>query len=1101
MFYFRILGPLDARWAGEPLSITAPKERDLLALLLLRADGTVSAEELIDGLWGSTPPATARTTLHNYVKRLRHGLHRAGGAQELITTGPGGYGLRLDNATLDHHEFERFNSLAAEARQRGELATAAARLRAALALWRGDALAGSRADYLVHVEAPRLNDSRMSVFEQWIDTELRLGRHREVIADLQSEIAGHPLHEGLYFRLLVALYRSGRRNDALTVYWRARGQLVREIGLEPGPELAEVHQRILADDTSLLDPGTHADDRTGASAEASLPERTRWVLPAQLPPSNPAFTGRELATRCLDAALPNLQGVSSGAVGIALVTGQAGVGKTALAIHWGHTRRDHFPDGQLYANLHGYDTGRPARPIDVLSSFLRALGVSAQRVPAEEESAAALYRSLCAGKQLLVVLDNARSAAQVRPLLPGSSGCLVLVTSRDALGGLVARDGAVPVPLTVLEPYEAEQFLVRMLGAARVRAEPLAATALTSACACLPLAVGVTAADLALHPDRTLADQLSRLGGDRLTALQMEGDEHSAVRAVLDTSYSAMEPAAARMFRLLGLISATDVPLPAAAALVGAPEAEAAGLLKRLTSTSLLDEHAAGRHTFHDVLRAYARERAHELDSEDERTAALARLHQWYLASVDAAVRIYLPEALRLPGGDTGGGLTFADAGAALEWLDAERANIVAVVQHTAEHGPWHVAWTLADALRPYMMQRAYASDWLTVASAGLAAAEADGSLPGQAAAHRSLSSAYVNQSAYENSRFHDLRALDLYRRLGAPQGQSASLNSLALTSWYTGELEHALLYGEQSVASCRAAGFQMGEAIALGNLGAVLHEMGRLSAAEERLTETLAVCEDMSPGLPTLAAIARRNLGVVLHDQGRVGESVAALTEAASTQRDRGSHIDLVYTLCWLAVAFLQSGDRAAALGYIDEATALKTGEPRARSHVETARGLLAQSIGNHSSAVRRFQEARALAHDCDARTQELRALAGLAESSLRLGMLAEARTHAESARDIAEEGGYGLLHAKALTLLAQVDRIEGRQTAAVRLARKALDLCVAAGHPIGTADALLVLGYGLRASGDEVGCVRRWQEALDLYADLGAGRAAEIRALLRQI
>ncbi|MFI9600178.1 AfsR/SARP family transcriptional regulator [Streptomyces sp. NPDC052043] len=1099
MFDFRILGPLDARWAGEPLSITAPKERDLLALLLLRADRTVSAEELIDGLWGNKPPATARTTLHNYVKRLRRGLLTAGGDREVLSTSPGGYVLRLDNATLDHREFEKLNHRASEARERGELVPAAARLRAALALWRGDALADSRADHLVHVEAPRLNDGRIFVFEQWIDVELRLGRHKEVIADLQAEVAGHPLCEGLYVRLLVALYRSGRRNDALMVYQRARSRLVRDIGLEPGPELAAVHGRILADDASLLDPGAHVEDGVGASVDASPPESSGWVLPAQLPPSNPAFIGREPAMRRLDSLLPNREGVS-GAAGIALVTGQAGIGKTALAIHWGHIRRDHFPDGQLHANLHGYDNGRPARPIDVLSGFLRAFGVPAQRVPAEEESAAALYRSLCVGKQLLVVLDNARSAAQVRPLVPASGGCLVVVTSRDVLGGLVARDGAVPVPLAVLEPSEAEQLLVKMVGAARVQAEPSAAVALTSACACLPLAVGVTAADLALHPDRSLTDQLSRLGGDRLTALQIEGDERSAVRAVLDTSYTALEPEAARMFRLLGLMPGADVPLPAAAALAGVPESEAVGLLNQLTRTYLLDEHTVGRHTFHDVLRAYARERAHQLDSEDERTEALARLNQWYLASVGAAVRVYLPEALRLPVADTGGGLTFADAGAALEWLDTERANIVAVVQHTAQYGPWPVAWTLADALRPYLMQRAHASDWLSVASAGLAAAEADRSLPGQAAAHRSLSSAYVNQSTYEKSRFHDLRALDLYRRIGAAEGQSAVLNSLALTSWYTGELEHALLYGEQSVTTCRGAGFRMGEAIALGNLGAVLHEMGRLPEAQTRLTEALAVCEDMSPGLPTLAAIARRNLGVVLHDRGDVRESVAALTEAADMQRGRGSHIDLVYTLCWLAVASLQSGDRAAALAYIDEATALKTGETRAQSHVQTARGLLSQSIGNHSSAVRRFQEARKLAGGCDARTQELRALVGLADSSLRLGRLAEARTYAASARTVAGAGGYGLLHAKALTSLAEVDLAEGRGTAAVRLAEQGLAICAAAGHPIGIADAMVVLGRGLRMSGDEEGCMRRWQDALDLYVELGAGRASEVRALLRQ-
>ncbi|MFI2430744.1 AfsR/SARP family transcriptional regulator [Streptomyces sp. NPDC018693] len=1098
MFEYRILGPLDARWAGELLPITAPKERDLLALLLLRADRTVFVDELIDGLWGNKPPATARTTLQNYVKRLRQGMHTVSGDQVAIATRSGGYMLRLDNASLDLTEFERLTHRAAEARQRGEVAAASARLRAALALWRGDALADSRAEHLVHVEAPRLNDARMFVFEQWVDAELRLGRHAEVVADLFSQIAGHPLRERLYVRLLVALYRSGRRYDALAAYQQARHRLIRDIGLEPGAELAATHRRILADDASLLEPGGCFEDREDVSGGRSPMEGAGWVLPAQLPPSSPAFTGREGAVRRLDMVLPNRRDVSSGAVAIGLVTGQAGVGKTALAVHWGHARRDHFPDGQLYANLHGYDSGRPARPIDVLSEFLRAFGVQAQRVPAEEESAAALYRSLCADRQLLVVLDNARSAAQVRPLLPGSSGCLVLVTSRDALGGLVARDGAVPVALDVLEPAEAEQFLAKVVGTARVRAEPEAVTALTSACACLPLAVGVMAADLVLHPNRTLADQVARLGGDRLAALRMEGDEQSAVRAVLDASYTALGAAAARMFRLLGLIPGADIPLPAAAALAATSATEAADLLQQLTRTYLLDDSAPGRYTFHDLLRAYARECAYLHDSEAERTAALVRLHQWYLASVDAAVGVYLPEALRLPVEKSDAGLAFADAGAALEWLDGERANIVAVVRHAAEHGSLGIAWTLADAIRPYMMQRAHASDWIEVASAGLAAAEADGSLTGQAAAHRSLSSAHLNQSDYEDSKRHDLRALDLYHRTGATQGQAATLNSLALTSWYTGCLQDALVYGERSVNTARRAGFRVGEAITLGNVGAILCEMGRLADAQARLIETLALCADLSPGVPTLAAITRRNLGVVLHERGRALDAVAALTEAAEMQQDRSSHIDLAYTLFWLTVASLQSGDRAGALEYIERASALKTSDTRAESDLHTARALLSHSVGNHGSAVQRFEEALALARRCGARTQELRALNGLAGSNLRLGRLAEARACAENAKAIAEAGGYVLFHAQALILLAEAELAEERPAGAARLAEQALAFCSASDQPMGRADALRVLGHARRALGEPEASLRAWQEALATYEETGAARASETRALL---
>lgn len=1102
LFDYRILGPLDVRYGGNSLSVTAPRERDLLALLLLRADKAVSAEELIDGLWGSDPPVTARTTLHNYLKRLRRGLSERSGVPAAITTTPGGYVLELGEAALDLREFERLTRDAGDARARGEHVVASARLKAALALWRGDALADSRAEHLVQVEAPRLNEARLSVFEQWIDAELRLSRHREVVSDIQAQLARHPLSESLHARLLVALFRAGRRGDALAAYQRARTWLVRDLGLEPGPELAGVHQQVLADDVVLLNPQVAVAARVEAPFGPTALTRAPAGLPAQLPPSTAAFTGRQAELRRLDAAVPGDRAMTGGSVGIGLITGQAGVGKTTLAVHWGHRGRDRFPDGQLYANLRGYDTERPARPIDVLGDFLSALGVAADQVPAEEERAAALYRSLCAGTRMLVVLDNARSAAQVRPLFPGSGGCLVLVTSRDTLGGLVARDGAVPIPLDVLEPDEAEQFLAKVVGEARVRAEPAAAAALTAACACLPLAIGITAAGLLVDPERTIADQLARIGSDRLNALEVSGDEQSAVRGVLRTSYDALPPEAARMYRLLALMPGADIEVRAAAALAGVPKATAADLLGHLNRTHLVREHAPGRHTFHDLLRAYAAERLSEEEGEEseEWRAALERLHRWYIGSVDAATRWSFPEALRLSADVTGEGVGFADVGGALTWLDAERANIVALVRQTAEHGPWRVAWTLADCVRPYMMQRAHTADSLTVAASGLAAAEADGHPLGQAAAHRGLSSAYLNQSAYDQSRYHDLQALKIYRRSGVPKGQCAALNSLALSSWYSGHLADALRYGEQSVETCRAARFELGEAISVGNLGAILHEMGRLAEAEERLTEALALLGRTRHSI--LASVARRNLGVVLFERGRSAEAVEALDDAAGTQRSQGSQIDLAYTLFWRAVMFLTSGDRAVVLEHIDQLSALRTGELRAESDLACLRGLLAQSVGNHHSALERFAQARELARRCDARTQELRALLGAAESALRLDRLAQARAHAEAARAMSGDGQYSLFYARALTRLAEIALAEGGAgtTGPTALAEWALAICVAADHPLGKADALLALGHARCASGLKESGRQAWAEALDLLVSLGAARASEARSLLAQ-
>ncbi|MCX5612423.1 tetratricopeptide repeat protein [Streptomyces sp. NBC_00047] len=1101
MFHYRVLGPLDVRRAGESIAITAPKERDLLALLLLNADRPVPAEELIDGIWGGEPPSTARTTLQNYVKRLRHALHGCRADGEVLATQPGGYVLRLDHGVLDLREFELLTRGAAEASERGDDATASARLRAALALWQGEALAGSRADRLTQVEAPRLNESRMVAFENRVQADLRLGRHADVIIDVQSAIVGHPLRERLHGQLMLALYRSGRRGDALTAYQQARAQLVHDLGLEPGPELAALHRRVLAGDPELLEPRAPrtepgASRAAGRSAGAASGQLSGQAPPAQLPGSTPAFAGRADVLRRLDAMLPAAGTVPSGVVRIGLITGQGGAGKTALAVHWGHRRRDAFPDGQLYVNLRGHDAGRPLRSIDALGGFLQAFGVPAQHIPVEEDRAAALYRSLCAGKRMLVVLDNARCADQVRPLFPGSSECLVLVTSRDSLAGLVAREGAAPLPLRTLEPGEAEEVLLNIIGAARVHAEPEAAAVLTAACAYLPLAVAITAADLAVHPDRSLADQAARLAGDRLGALQVPGDEGTAVRAVLDMSFATLSPAAARMFRLFGMVPGCDVPLRAAAALAGAELPAAARLLEELVRSHLLEEHAPGRFTFHDLLRAYAVERVREQEGEEGQAAALDRLHSWYLGSTDNAVRLLQPETVRLPVEAAGEALGFDGAGEALEWMDAERPNAVALVQRAAEHGPRQLAWTLADALRPYMMRRAYAVDWLAVGTAGLAAAEADGNLAGQAAAHRSLSSAYLNQSDYDRSMVHDHRALELYRATGSTQGQSSAHNSLCIATWYVGDLNCALLHGEQCLELSRSTGFLVGEAITMGNVGAILHETGRLAEAEELLIQALARYEEL--GLQTAMAIAERNLGAVLFESGQAQRARGALERAAAMQRRLGNETDLAYTFFWLALTMIQSGDRAGALDHIDQGFEIATGEARAESYLYVGRALLSQSLGNHGTALHHFGTARDLARRCNARTPELRALLGLAESSLRLGRYAEAAGFAEAAREPASRSGYGLFHAKALILLAELDLNGGDFEASARRAGQAVDLQPEAGHRAGRADALVVLGHARRGAGDEKGALRSWTDALDLYEALGAGPVGELRALM---
>ncbi|MCX4539302.1 AfsR/SARP family transcriptional regulator [Streptomyces sp. NBC_01565] len=1109
-FEFRILGPLEARCAGETVAVTAPKERDLLALLLLKAGHIVPAEELIDGLWGATPPTTARTTLQNYVKRLRRILEQPGGGhRELLATRPGGYLLRLEGEFLDLGEFERLVRGAAEAAARGDDATVSARLDAALSHWRGEALAGSRSEYLRQVEMPRLEEARMVAFEQRVDADLRMGRHTTVIAELQGEAARHPLRERLQAQLVLALYRAGRRGDALAASRQAREHLVRELGLEPGPELAALHTRVLADDPALMEPRpaaapqpSAASGQSGRSASVGhtapgAATTAPSVLPSQLPPTTMVFTGRAAVMRRLDELMPTAGPQPPGAARVAQITGQGGVGKTALAVHWGHSRRNRFPDGQLYVNLRGHGGGRPLRPLDALSEFLEALGVPARDIPVTEERGAARFRSLCADRRLLVILDDARSEEQVRPLLPGSADCMVIVTSRLSLAGLVARDGAVPVPLPVLEPSEAERMLVNILGPARVSREPEAAAALTAACARLPLAVGISAADLALHPDRTLARQVERLaGGDSLSALELPGDSRSAVRTVFAMSYATLEPDAARMFRLLGLVPGGDITARGAAALAGARLDRARALLDSLTRSHLLEERTVGRYALHDLLRAYTRERAHAEESESERDATLRRLYDWYLANVDKAARVIQPEMVRLRMYADSADLAFDTLDDAADWLDAERANVVAMVQRAAEQGPLEAAWGLADAFRPYLMHSSHTADWLAVGEAALAAAEADGHALGQAATHRILSSAYLVLGRYEESTRHDLAAAELYRGLGAVAAEAAACNSLALAAWYSGRLDDAVAYGSRGLARAKSAGDLVPELILSSNLGAILHEAGMLREAEEHhehMIDGRAMLQ-----APTTEGHILRNFAAVLHDRGQPARAAELLARAEAVHRRAGQGpSNLVYTLYWKAVMALQAGDRAAALEHVEEGFSVPGGDIRAVAHLHTARGMLCERTGGHEAALRCFEQARDLARQCSSRKPELDALTGMARCALKLGRPELARSLAEELLEEATANGYRLFRGYALTLLAETACEEKDHPEAELRAREAVAVQKANAHPRGEAEALIALAHALRGAGDTEGARTRVHEAAQLWSGFAPRRVEEILRL----
>ncbi len=611
--WLAVLGPLVVRPAHAEVRVAAAKQRVVLAALAVRAGQVVSFDELAETVWDGAPPLTARVTLRNYVKCLRQLLGPAGA--RIITHDPG-YLIQLAAGELDVLRFGELSRQGGAAVRAAEWPRASGLLGEALGLWRGEPLADIPSDALRWQTAPRLERLRLQALEWRLDADLNLGRHADLVPELQGHTAGQPLHERFHAQLMLALYRSGRGAEALAAYDRARGLLARHLGAEPGPELRDLHLRILRKDTDLAIPagpdapaGTSATPGTGAipgtgpaPGMAGPPSEVTGEpsppIPRQLPATARHFAGRACELATLTGLLgehtsgdpPGAGGEARDTVRIVAIDGTAGVGKTTLATRFAHQVAGRFPDGQLYVNLRGFDpAGPPVTPTEAVRGFLGAFGVEPTRIPADLAAQAALYRSLVADRRMLIVLDNARDSGQVRPLLPGGDGCLVLITSRPPLVSLVAAEGAHPLTLGLLSAAEARDLLARHLGAGPVAAEPAAAAELAGLCARLPLALSVAAARVASRPGFSLsaAARELRTARSRLDALSA-GDAVTDARTVFSWSYCQLSPGAARMFRLLGLHPGPDISEAAAVSLAGVLPGQARYALAELAGASLL---------------------------------------------------------------------------------------------------------------------------------------------------------------------------------------------------------------------------------------------------------------------------------------------------------------------------------------------------------------------------------------------------------------------------------------------------------------------------------------------------------------------------------
>lgn len=909
---FRVLGSLEVLASDGPVRLTGQRQRRLLALLLVNADRDVSLDTLIDAVWDERPPTTAKRQVQNSISALRR-LLEAGArdpvAAPTIDAEGNGYRLRLAASELDARLFlahvEKARRLSA-----GEPGRAVAELRAGLRLWRGPALAGL-SGRMLEAAAARLEEQRRAATEECVELELRLGRHADLVGELTELVASHPLWERLVGQLMLALHRSGRQAEALEVYQRLRQALADELGLEPGAQLRELHAAVLRDE----------DD--GAELVPVRPASSR-VTPAQLPADVVGFTDRASHLKELDQLLP---GDATGAA----IAGTAGIGKTALAVHWGQRVRHHFPDGQLYVNLRGFDPeGSPARPAEVLLGFLEALDVPPPRVPVGLAARSALYRSLLADRRMLVVLDNARDADQVRPLLPGSRRCLAVITSRTILAGLVAAEGARPVVLDVFDSVEAQHMLAVRLGRERLAAEPEAVEEIVARCAALPLALAVVAARAATHPGYPLAALAAELrAGSDLDALSGD-DPATDVRVVFSWSYRQLSEPAQRLFRLLGLLPGPDITVPAAASLAGLPTGRTRTLLAELTGACLVTAQTPGRYAFHDLLRAYASELAHSRDTAEERHDAMRRLLDHYLHSACAADRLLDPhrDPITIPTAAQGAVIEeHADHDHAMRWLTDELAGLLAAVDGAAATGFDAYAWRLAWALAYFLERRGHWDAWTAAQHSALASARNLDDRAGQAHAHRSLGRVHVHldrvdvamvhlrlaqrlyreaddpagearvhfdlcwirarQGEHGMSLEHAQRAFELFRGMGHLSGQARALNSIAWGHNYHGDHERALVAAEQALRLTAEIDDRYGEADMWDTLGDSHYGLRHREESIACYQRAAELYRDLGHRWAEGATIAR--LGDAHHAAGAVEAAHDAWRQAVAILDDLG--------------------------------------------------------------------------------------------------------------------------------------------------------------------------------------------------------------------
>ncbi|RDV53364.1 AfsR family transcriptional regulator [Streptomyces sp. IB2014 011-12] len=1049
------LGPLELWHGDQQHMLGSVKQRCVLAVLVHARGEPVAMDTLMERVWGDEPPRTAPDTLQTYLSRLRGHLRDAvGPLVRLDRVPPRLYQLRMsDQNDLDLVRFQRFRTEAAEAAEQGRTDWAIGLLRTAENLWRGEPLTESSSEWAASVRARLVEDHR-HVREERIRLELELGRHADLIGELRELVAESPLAEGVVGSLMLALHRSGRHSEALELYRRTHTRL-RELGMDPGADLRALHQRILEQDRALTEPRPSAVAVTSRGAPPPpLPAPAAGppvavptaAAPAVQPPPLPSarnnlprdtrdFTGRARELKLLRDGLTG----DGYALPLAVLHGMPGIGKTALAVHAAHRLADAYPAGQLYVDLHGFSGRRPVDPAEALAFLLHAAGAPGE-LPETLDERAAEWREWTARNRVLVVLDNARDAAQVRPLLPGSAGCLALVTSRNRLSGL---DGATSLLVDALPGQEAAALFTRIAGTARTSRDPDALTLLVEACGRHPLATTLLAGRFRHRQIWDLRHLLERLA-QSLDPLD-ELDEEVFVSA-FRFSYAELAPGTRRLLRLLALHPGPDVTAAAAAALsgTGSGPGGAEGVrrsIEELLDCHLLAEPVLGRYQLHDLTRAFALRMCSAEESESARGEAVGRLLGYYLTSAHRAHRLTHPRRRALePGQLFFYAAEFGEEQEAAAWLEAERTNLLAAARTAAAEDLGHAAlfphalapslriwgsWAVTNelygaavaALRsrgdPLLLAQTLVEAAAVLAQTGhgealSCAGEAltlfqDLDDPaGCADASLQASRAHLAAGHTGPSLRMAARALDLYRQRGDLHGEAECLNVEGAALHHEGRYDEALGRARLTLRMHEGTGDLLGQIRALNNIGEIHRLQGRIEHAHDHF-ERSRVLAQLHSGAQELA-ILDMNLGAVSQAMGDTPRALAGFRRALESHRGRGDTLGEANALISMGSAHAENGDGGEALLHFTLAEEVARSIDSAYERTRALLGVadVHESADRPDVAFEVYGQALDLAERTGSRPAAARALAGLARTARSLGRDEPAREYGRRAVEV---------------------------------------------------------------------------------------------------